>query len=73
MFGLIGHSVSRVSLSHLGGLGLWAMASGTQSSEMLTREQLLYVFDRFIYLTSQPGTLISFSRFVGLLFIWWIP
>ncbi|KAG4915441.1 hypothetical protein AAZX31_19G081900 [Glycine max] len=30
------------------------MASGTQSSGMLTREQLYYLFDRFIFLTSQP-------------------
>ncbi|RDX85027.1 hypothetical protein CR513_33846 [Mucuna pruriens] len=30
------------------------MASETQSTGMLTREQLLYLFDRFIFLTSQP-------------------
>lgn len=32
------------------------MASGTESTGMLTREQLFHLFDRFIFLTSQPGT-----------------
>ncbi|KAK8473259.1 hypothetical protein PHAVU_001G093200 [Phaseolus vulgaris] len=30
------------------------MASGTESTGMLTREQLFHLFDRFIFLTSQP-------------------
>ncbi|KAK7395912.1 hypothetical protein VNO78_16516 [Psophocarpus tetragonolobus] len=30
------------------------MASGSQSGGMLTREQLLHLFDRFDFLTSQP-------------------
>ncbi|KAL5154197.1 hypothetical protein HKD37_19G053605 [Glycine soja] len=38
-----------INLSHAS-----RMASGTQSSGMLTREQLYYLFDRFIFLTSQP-------------------
>jgi len=32
------------------------MASGTQIARMLTRDQLLHLFDRFIFLTSQPGS-----------------
>ncbi|KAK7377669.1 hypothetical protein VNO80_03098 [Phaseolus coccineus] len=30
------------------------MASGTESTGILTREQLFHLFDRFIFLTSQP-------------------
>ncbi|TKY63061.1 hypothetical protein E2542_SST12926 [Spatholobus suberectus] len=40
------------------------MASGTQSTGMLPREQLFHLFDRFIFLTSQPGTLLSFPDLV---------
>lgn len=36
-----------------------------QNSGMLSRDQLLYLFDRFASLTSQPG---NFSSFVSLSF-----
>lgn len=36
------------------------MASGMQSSGMLSKEQLFHLFERFAILTAQPGTLILF-------------
>lgn len=46
-----------------------AMASSLQSSGMLTKEQMVYLFDRFDYLTSQSGNCVFFVKVFEFIFI----
>ena len=49
----------------------YAMTSVTQSTGMLTREQLFHLFDRFIFLTSKPGRYFVFTLPDLFCFLYW--